>query len=269
MKLSALAVNVCILLLILSSVLVVEAQRKKTVKKAVPRDVQIDPTSITIPEIKDFAFIVEIDKNADVAVRIQKTENNEFLGNASADRNLTDFFSAFSLLQDGKTSLKTPTALNPIVIIKADESLNLGKIVEVIKSLRVSPKQKIKLQISRDYFVGIPPLINEKDIIIRPNPSFLLVGLQDDSKILLNTEAYGDFNNTAPLKEKLDEIFKMREATGIFRYGTNEIEKTVFVAAPDSVKFGDLVKLIQEIAAAGAEPVGLQMEVIEKIKVIR
>jgi len=50
---------------------------------------------------------------------------------------------------------------------------------------------------------------------------------------------------------------------GILRPGTNEVEKTVFVAAPDSVKFGDVIKLIEKIADAGAAPIGLQMDAIE------
>ncbi len=77
---------------------------------------------------------------------------------------------------------------------------------------------------------------------------------------MLNTENYGDFKNTAPLKEKLREIFKQRENFGILRPGTNEVEKTVFIAAPPTVKFADVIKLIQAVKDAGAEPIGLQLE---------
>ncbi|GEM_PF-4796799 len=255
----ALIVKVCVLLLLSSFSIEIQAQRKKPVKKPVSDAAFIDKTSLTIPEIKDFAFVVEIDKNARVSVRVQKTENNGFLVSDSSNKNLTDFFTAFSALQEGKTPSKTKTALDPIIIIKADESLNLGKIREIIQSLRVSSTQKIKLQISENDYVGIPPLVNESEVP-KPNPNFLLIRLGDDSKVSLNAESNYDFNNTAPLKDKLREIFKQRENFGVLRPGTNEVEKTVFIAAPPTVKFADVIKLIQAVKDAGAEPIGLLLE---------
>ena len=254
----ALVVKGCVFLLLSAFLITVDAQKKTPVKKAAAIAAVTDKTSLTIPEIKDFAFVVEIDRNAQVVVRVQKTENNEFLANDSSNKNLTDFFTAFSALQEGKTA-KTKTALEPIIIVRADESLNLSKITEIIQSVRVSSKQKIKLQISENDYVVIPPLVNENEFP-KPNPNFLLVKLQADSKIFLNTESSGDLKNTAPLKEKLREIFKQRENFGVLRPGTNEVEKTVFIAAPPTVKFADVIKLIQAAKDAGAEPVGLQLE---------
>ena len=269
MNFKAPVVKVCILLLVLQSAAAVPAQKRKPVKKAPLPVASREYFLLKIPEIKDFAFVVEIDSSANATVGIQKTEDSRVLADASSNKNLMDFFTAFRLLQMGKAPVKTKiSALDPIIIVKADDSLNFGQIVEVVKSLRVSPKQKIKLQIAENYYVAISQPIDENEFP-KPNPNYLLVALQDDSKILLNREEYGTFNNTAPLKEKLDEIFKMRENRGVFQYGTNEVEKTVFVTAPDSVKFGDVIKLIQEIAAAGAAPIGLQIDVLEMEEVYK
>jgi biopolymer transport protein ExbD len=41
---------------------------------------------------------------------------------------------------------------------------------------------------------------------------------------------------------------------------SQRIEKTVFVKAPRSVKYGDVVKVIDAIKGAGANPVGLQVD---------
>jgi biopolymer transport protein ExbD len=38
------------------------------------------------------------------------------------------------------------------------------------------------------------------------------------------------------------------------------IEKTVFVKAPRSLKYGEVVKVIDAIKGAGANPVGLQVD---------
>lgn len=253
-----LPVKVCALLLFLSSVIIVEAQKKKPVKKRVISVEIIADNFATIAEIKDFAFVVEIDKNENVAVRVQKTETSDFLADSSSNNNLTDFFTAFSLLQDSKISAKN--RLEPIIIVKSDSTVNFGKLLQIIKSLRISPKQKIKLQIAENYYVAIPSLTAEQNFEVRPYPFTLIAELRGNSTILLNGEQYGNFSNMSPLTDKLKDVFRAREKNGFFRAGSNEVEKTVFVAAPDSVKFSDVIKLIQSVAESGASPIGLQIE---------
>ena len=58
----------------------------------------------------------------------------------------------------------------------------------------------------------------------------------------------------------LQEIFKARESNGVFREGTNEIEKTIFIKSPTSVRYGDVVKVIDAAKMAGASPIGLQID---------
>jgi len=41
---------------------------------------------------------------------------------------------------------------------------------------------------------------------------------------------------------------------------SDRIEKTVFVKAPRSLAYGEVVKVIDAIKAAGANPVGLQVD---------
>jgi biopolymer transport protein ExbD len=40
----------------------------------------------------------------------------------------------------------------------------------------------------------------------------------------------------------------------------DRIERTVFVKAPRSLRYGDVVKVIDAIKGAGANPVGLQVD---------
>ena len=263
MNFKDLMVKICILSLFLLSVSFAEGQKIKPVKK------QTEPATIkdgndmqSIPEIKDFAFVVELDKNANVTVKIQKTEDSEFLTDSLSNKNLTDFFTAFTTMQGNKASSKIKNSLDPIVIIKADNSLNFGKIIEVIKSLRVSPNQRIKLQISGNFYVAIPKLPDKNDYLLKPSPFTLLVTLQDNLQILLNRDDYGSFQNTVSLKKVLIEIFNDREKRGVYSDETNEVERKVFVTAPLFIKFGDVIKLIQSIAETGASPIVLQIEEI-------
>lgn len=263
MKLKNLIIKTCVLTLFFSALSSVEAQKKKPVRKKTISTAIIETNTAAIPELKDYAFVVQIDKDANVTVRIQNTEDSEFLANSSSVKPLTDFFSAFSSLQNTKASGKTKDLLNPIVIIKADRSLNFGEVVKVIQSLRGFSAQKTKVQIAENLYVAVPPQIDE-NVVLKPNPNFLLVTLGKDSKIRLNQDEMGDFENTSPLREKLKEIFTYREQNGILREGTNEIERTVFVKVPLSVKFSDVVRLIQSIAATGASPIGLQVDDLEQ-----
>ena len=58
----------------------------------------------------------------------------------------------------------------------------------------------------------------------------------------------------------LSKIFKDRENNGVFREGTNEVEKTIFIKSPKSVRYGDVVKVIDAAKTAGAQPIGLQID---------
>jgi biopolymer transport protein ExbD len=74
----------------------------------------------------------------------------------------------------------------------------------------------------------------------------------------------GNLSNPDPLIQKLREVFNYREREGIFREGTNEVEKTVFIKAPRSIRYGDVAKVIDAVKTAGAQPVGLQIDDLEQ-----
>lgn len=95
----------------------------------------------------------------------------------------------------------------------------------------------------------------------KPNPLTLVVAVnKGDGAVTLNNERVGDISDPSPLTAKLQEIFKQRENNLVFRDGTNEVEKTVFVKAPRSIKYGDVVKVIDAVKIAEAQPVGLQID---------
>ena len=65
------------------------------------------------------------------------------------------------------------------------------------------------------------------------------------------------------LASKLNRVLNDRQARGVYKFGTTEIEKTVFVKAPESYRYGDVVKVIDAVKGAGAKPVGLQVDALE------
>ena len=102
---------------------------------------------------------------------------------------------------------------------------------------------------------------DEQQVNVKPNPLTLVVGINRDSKaVTLNNDPFGDVSDPEKLTNKLREIFKERENNGVFREGTNQVEKTVFIKSPKSVRYGDVVRVIDAAKFAGAEPIGLQID---------
>jgi biopolymer transport protein ExbD len=95
----------------------------------------------------------------------------------------------------------------------------------------------------------------------KPNPLTLVVSITGpEKKIKLNQDEMGDVTDTSALANRLSQVFKDRESGGVFKEGTNEVEKTVFIKAPRLVKYGEVVKVIDAVKGSGATPIGLQID---------
>ena len=102
---------------------------------------------------------------------------------------------------------------------------------------------------------------DQQDVNVKPNPLTLVVAINRESRsISLNNDPAGTIDDPTPLTNRLAEIFKQRENNGVFKEGTNQVEKTVFIKSPKSVRYGDVVKVIDAAKSARAEPIGLQID---------
>ena len=267
MKLKNLITKICVVLLFLSATSFVEAQKKKSVTKKTNRTPITATNTELIPMLKDFAFVVRIDKEANVTLNIQNIGVSAIWEKGNEKNSLDKFFRDFSKLQNAKTPSDLRNSLDPIIIIKADLSLNFNEIVKIVKAIRSSNKKNIKIEIPDNRYVVVPfpPNINADP---KPNPLFLLVTLEENSKIRLNWEDIAELENTSPLKEKLKDVIAAREENGVWREGTNETESTVFIKVPLSVKFSDVIKLIQPIIEAGASPIGIIVDDLKQFGII-
>src|SRR6266436_7603154 len=102
---------------------------------------------------------------------------------------------------------------------------------------------------------------NEDLSQLKPNPLTLVVSISNDLQLKLNQDSIGSVNDTAPLSQKLTQVFHQRKEQRAYRPGMEtrtdvpeeeRIEKTVFVKAPRAAKYGDVVKVIDAIKGAGA-----------------
>jgi biopolymer transport protein ExbD len=102
---------------------------------------------------------------------------------------------------------------------------------------------------------------DDQQVDVKPNPLTLVVAINSaDKSITLNNEPMGNVTDTEALTNRLTEVFKQRENEGAFREGTNEVEHTLFITSPRSVRYGDVVKVIDAVKVAKAEPIGLQID---------
>ncbi|MBA3784127.1 MAG: biopolymer transporter ExbD [Acidobacteria bacterium] len=119
-----------------------------------------------------------------------------------------------------------------------------------------------------DFKAKIPQESKQNDV--EPNIDTLVVVLNSDSTLRLNTESdLGTVQKTEKLIARLSEIFKQRTENRAYVGGAEfrsdlseaeRIEKTVFIKAPRSIDYGSVVKVIDAVKIAGANPVSLQID---------
>lgn len=148
---------------------------------------------------------------------------------------------------------------------EAQPYINVTPLIDVLLVLLIifmviSPSKPTRFEAK----VPAEPKPQQENVNILPNPNALIVFVSKDGKLRLNRDDMGSLSNPDPLIQKLREVFNYREREGIFREGTNEVEKTVFIKAPRSIRYGDVAKVIDAVKTAGAQPVGLQIDDLEQ-----
>jgi len=170
-----------------------------------------------------------------------------------------------------KKELKDKSPIKRIVYIKAAESVKFKTLVLLFKLIRKADIEKSGLVVikAKNEKPGARPTILEvkfpaehfnDQTIMKPNPLTLVVGIDKSRNLSLNTVSMGNVNDTNNLTDKLTTIFKERENNGVFREGTNETEKTTFIKASQSLRYGDVAKVIDAVRLSGAQPVGMQLD---------
>jgi biopolymer transport protein ExbD len=144
---------------------------------------------------------------------------------------------------------------------EATPQINVTPLIDVLLVLLIIFMVITPLKPSR-FEAKVPAEPKDEPIAnIKPNPLTLVVAISRETRgITLNNEPFGDVSNPDALTNRLQQIFKERENNGVFREGTNEVEKTIFIKSPKSVRYGDVVRVIDAAKVAGASPIGLQID---------
>ena len=163
----------------------------------------------------------------------------------------------------------------PRVVIEADPSLDISRVLDVISELRVSDEQDIELGLPDDLHLLVSKMPQKRpDVIVFPNPLTLVVRLDDKKNITLNNQNLGVYPAFDQLTNRLLPIFKERENNGVLRKGTYDVEKTVKIVIPlTGYHLSDLVLVAQALRDAGSDQIVLDIdsydeEPLERIEIL-
>jgi len=152
----------------------------------------------------------------------------------------------------------------------AEPNINVTPLIDVLLVLLIIFMVVTPLKPSR-FQADIPTQRDPNEDLsqLKPNPLTLVVSVAADLSIKLNADSMGSVNDVAPLAQRLALVFAQRKDQRAYKIGMenrtdlkeeDRSEKTVFVKAPRSLRYGDVVKVIDAIKGAGANPVGLQVD---------
>jgi biopolymer transport protein ExbD len=123
------------------------------------------------------------------------------------------------------------------------------------------------------FIVNLPPVPitpTSEQITRFPNDdSFLTIRLESDNSLKLNSLKIGSLTETEPLTVKLREIFEQRRELGVFDEklwhckdltDDERTVKKVVVAAPNTAKYVDVVRVIDAVKSSGTNDVWLQID---------
>jgi hypothetical protein len=162
-------------------------------------------------------------------------------------------------------ALNQPSNVFPKVIIQASPNVTTLDVWNPITLFRRGTEISVSIPTGmpsgEEILLTVPWEAPVATFDIKPNPLWLVASVAENGDLLLNNEPAGTVSNTGPLTKRLQEIFKAREDNGVFREGSNEIEKSVTIVMPvSSRKFSDLMSIARAVWLPGSDRISLTMD---------
>lgn len=119
-------------------------------------------------------------------------------------------------------------------------------------------------------FLAQVPSPPDREVPLVPNDKTLVVTINPDRTLMLNhIKDMGSVNDTGKLGSTLVDLFQQRQQNHVYRDDARDrvdlpdsvrIEKTVFIKAPRSIPYAEVMRVLDGIKGAGAGPIGLQID---------
>jgi TonB family protein len=166
------------------------------------------------------------------------------------------------LARPSSSYFQSAAPAKPIYVL-ADVAVTYSRFVEICNELRkpgVNLLGLVGLRKADRGSAGILPFnlaspVNgfQTSAPLGPGPLRLVVKIGADGRLTLNTEDEGTVADSSLLSAQLAEILAERPRIHSYQSAAPVSEKTVYVDAESSVKYGDLVKIVDVIKGAGSD----------------
>jgi biopolymer transport protein ExbD len=146
--------------------------------------------------------------------------------------------------------------------------INVTPLIDVLLVLLIIFMVAVPLNPSR--FMAKLPSPPDNTQILDPNPNTLVVTIDPDGHLKLNQETdMGTLDDMSKLTRRLVSVFDTRTRNRSYRADMMNrfdlpddvrIEKTVFIKAPRSLRYGEVARVMDGLKGTGATPIGLQLD---------
>jgi len=153
--------------------------------------------------------------------------------------------------------------------VYAKPNINVTPLIDVLLVMLIIFMVVSPLKPAR-FLAKVPSQPDQDQKDIPPDPNTLVVTIKIDRTLMLNGIGdVGTVNDTGKLSTMLVDLFERRRQSHDYRYELRDrsdlpdevrVQKTVFIKAPRSLPYADVVRVLDGIKGAGANPVGLQVD---------
>jgi biopolymer transport protein ExbD len=151
---------------------------------------------------------------------------------------------------------------------QARPNINVTPLIDVLLVMLIIFMVLSPLKPAR--FLAKVPSKPTTDIPLHPNDKTLLVTIKTDRTLMLNgLTDMGSVNDSTKLSATLLDLFEKRQQNHVYRDELRDridlpesvrVERTVFIKAPRSIPYVEVMRVLDGIKGAGAGPVGLQID---------
>lgn len=159
---------------------------------------------------------------------------------------------------------------------RAEPNINVTPFIDILLVLLIIFMVITPLKPAR-FKTTVPQKSDEINVATKVNPRTLSMCISQEDlsvklKMGLRDVAAGSVNDMQDIATFLSDEFKVRRDQRDWKPGfetrsdlpdDERIERTVFIKAPPTIKYGEVVKVIDAVKGAGASPVGLQTEMLD------
>ena len=108
----------------------------------------------------------------------------------------------------------------------------------------------------------VPQRAEELNAQAKESEWTILVTIDAEQRVFFRKEQVGTCDDVGPLEERVRQVIE-RNRQKARDQGDEEMVKsagTVFISAPDGLKYGDVSKVVDALKKAGGSPIGIQTQ---------